>query len=409
MKTNTVLLAFATLAILGGMVSAQYTGALSMINLSVSPNPVLAGGNATIRFQLYNAYNSWLYGTSLQTSGAYPLLNVSPLSSRVIGQVDPGTNPAYYSYTVKIPNTTPAGTYTVNFTAKYFVYAATGTLVAFSPMPVSFYVNNKPAIRVVASGPQPAALYTGYNQTINLLVENNGYGTARNVTVTVASGRGVNILSSVRTFFISNLTRGSSVTEPLLVSAQNLSRTYLDANITYYSSQLQQRFSNTQRINLSVAPSAQFTIGSTSPELKVGATDVPVHFKVINSGTSDASQLQLSLETTYPITPVASTAYISDLLPGTATNVTFLVSIDTAGVPGNYPVTLNEQWKQSNGAVNQQFSGSSNYFITVAGTGSGGSTIEIAAALVVVVIIVAMLARRRMASQKAKKEQSKKK
>jgi hypothetical protein len=101
---------------------------------------------------------------------------------------------------------------------------------------------------------------------------------------------------------------------------------------------------------------------------------VPVQLRVTNNGTSAAEQLQLSLQTTYPITPVASTAYVSDLQPGSSTNVTFLVSVDTAGVPGNYPVTLYEQWKQPNGATNQQFSGSSNYFVTVASGGARSST-----------------------------------
>ena len=187
MKTKSFLLAFAALAILSGMVGAQYDNALSMVNLSVSPNPVVAGGNATIRFQLYNAYGEWFYGTNLQPSGSYPLLNVSPLSSYTVGQLNPGLNQKYYNYTIKIPDTTPSGVYTITFTSKYFVYAATGTQIASSPMPVSFYVDNKPAIKVVVSNPQPAALYSGYNQTVNLLIENTGYGTARNVSVAILS------------------------------------------------------------------------------------------------------------------------------------------------------------------------------------------------------------------------------
>ncbi len=403
MSTKTFLLAFAAVAILSGMVSAQYDGSLSMVNLSVSPNPVMAGGNATIRFQLYNAYESWLYGTSLQPSGSYPILNVSPLSSYVVGQLNPGVNPRYYNYTIRIPNTTPSGVYTVNFEAKYFVYAAQGTVTASSPMPVNFYVNNRPAITVVASSPQPSALYTGYNQTLTLLVQNTGYGTARNVSLTVKGGKGINILSSVSTFFISNLTQGSSVSEPLLIAAQNTSQTWIVANLTYYSSKLQQRFSSTQRINLSVAPSAQFTLGSTGSGVAVAATDVPVHLRVTNTGTSAAEQLQLTLQTTYPIAPVASTAYISDLQPGSSTNVTFLVSVETSGVPGNYPVTLFEQWKQPNSAPNQQFSGSNNYFVTVTSTSLGGSTLEIVAVVAIVVIVAAVLVlRRRKTTKKAK-------
>lgn len=407
MKTKYLLMVLAALVILSSTVAAQYDGAVSLTNLSVSPNPVVAGGNATIKFQLYNAYDSWLYGTTLQPSGSYPLLNVSPLSSHIIGLVDPGLNSKYYNYTIQIPNTTPSGVYTLTFTAEYFVYAATGTDTASSSMPITFYVNNKPSIKVVVASPQPAALYSGHNQTIDLQVENTGYGDARNISVVVSSGKGVNILSSVSTFFISNLTQGSSVTEPLLVSAQSTGQTNIVANTTYYSSNLQQRFNGSQNIVLSTAPAAQFSIGSTNSEVNVGATDVPVKLRVTNNGTSAAQQLQLSLQTTYPITPIASTAYVSALQPGASTNVTFLISVDNAGVPGNYPVTLYEQWKQPNGATNQQFSGSSNYFVTVASGSTGNYNLElIGAAVVVLLIIVVVIARRRMAASASKKNKT---
>jgi hypothetical protein len=229
MKTRYFLLAFAALVLMSGMVAAQYDGAVSLANLSVSPNPIVAGGNATIRFQLYNAYESWFYGATIQPSGSYPLFNVSPLSSNIIGLLDSGLNSRDYNYTIRIPNTTPSGVYTVTFTTEYFVYAATGTETASSAMPINFYVNNRPAIKVVVSSLQPAALYSGHNQTVDLQVENTGYGTARNVSVVVSSGDGINILSSVSRFFISNLTQGSSVTEPLLVSAQSTRPTHIPA------------------------------------------------------------------------------------------------------------------------------------------------------------------------------------
>jgi hypothetical protein len=229
------------------------------------------------------------------------------------------------------------------------------------------------------------------------------------VTVAVNGGQGINVLSPVRSFFISNLTSSSSVTEPILVSAKNTSNAYLVANTTYYSSRFQQKFSGSQKVNLSVAPSAQFTIGSMNSGVDVGATDVPVHLRVTNNGTSAAEQLQLSLQTTYPITPVASTAYVSDLPAGASTNVTFLVSADTAGVPGNYPVTLYEQWKQPNGASSQQFSGSNNYFVTVTSGGAGGSTVEIGIAVVVIAIVVVVIARRRMRARTSRKDKADKK
>ena len=403
MKMQTIFLALAIMAVMSGVASAQYANSVSLTNVSVSPNPVVAGGNATIRFQLYNTYNYWLYGTTLQPTGSYPLLNVSPLNSHLIGVLDPGLNAKYYNYTIEIPNTTQSGTYTLTFTATYMLYSTQATEIASSSMPVSFYVQGKPAITVQASNPQPSTLYTGYNQTLSLSVQNTGYGTARNVSVTISGSRGLNILSSVKSFFISNLTEGSTQVEPMLISANGTTNPYLIVNTTYYSARLNKRFTSTQRINLSVAPSAQFAIVSEGSSPGIGATDVPVNFRITNTGTSPAEQLQLNLETPYPVTPIASSAYVNELQPGASTNVTFLVSVDTAGVPGNYPVTLYEQWKQPSGSVNQQFTGSNNYFIAVGEANSAASAYETyAIVLIVVIVIIAMVMRRRSGKSKAK-------
>ena len=396
MKIQAVFLALAFMALVSGVASAQYANSVSLTNVSVLPNQVMAGGNVTIRFQLYNTYNYWLYGTTLQPTGSYPLLNVSPLDSNTIGMLNPGLNPKYYNYTIEIPNTTPSGTYTITFTATYMLYTTQETEVASSSMPVSFYVNGNPSITVQASNPQPSTLYTGYNQSLSLSIQNAGYGTARNVSVTVSGSRGLSVLSSVRSFFISNLTRGAEQVEPILISANGTDNVYLIVNTTYYSARLNRRFSNTQRINISVAPSAQFAIDSEGQSPGIGMTDVPVNFRITNTGTSPAEELQLNLETPYPITPIASSAYVNELEPGASTNVTFFVSIDTAGVPGNYPVTLYEQWKQPSGSVNQQFTGSDNYFVAVGETSSAVSAYETyAIAIIVVLIIIVSIYRRR--------------
>ena len=404
MKMQTIFLALAVMATVSTAVGAQYSNSVSLTNVSVSPNPVVAGGSATIRFQLYNTYNYWLYSTTLQPTGSYPLLNVSPLNTHLIGVLNPGLNHGYYNYTIAIPNTTPSGTYTLTFTATYMLYSTTTTQIATSAMPISFYVQGKPAIKVTASNPQPFTLYSGYNQTITLSVGNTGYGTARNVSITVTGGQGLNVLSSVRSFFISNLTSGSVQSEPILISSNSTENPYLLANITYYSARFQQRFSSVQQINLSVAPSAQFTIDSEGPSPAIGATDVPINFKITNTGTSPAQEMQLNLQTPYPVTPVASTAYVNYLQPGESANVTFLVNIDTAGVPGNYPVTLYEQWKQPTGSVNQQFTGSNNYYVAVGKTNSAATAYATDAIIAIAAIVIAVLIYRRASAKSRKRE-----
>ncbi len=411
MNAKTILLAFAAVAMLSTMAGAQsvYDNSLSLANVSVSPNPVIAGGNVTIRFQMYNGYDNWLYSTVLQASGAYPLFNASPLSGYKVGTVNPGETTGYYNYTFAIPDTAPSGTYAVDFSASYFVYAATGTQVASSTLPISFYVQNRPVIKVVASNPQGSTLYAGHNQTINLVIQNTGYGTAKNVSVTVGRATGLNILSSVTSFYAQNISEGSSVSEPLLVGAKNVSNTSIVVNVTYYSSTLKQRYSTRQQVNLSVAPAAQFAISSLGYGPSVGATDVPLNFRITNTGTSVATQVQVSLESPYPITPVAGTAYIENLGPGASANMTFMVSIDSSGVPGNYPVTLSEQWKQPNGAVNQQYSGSNNYYVPVIAASGIGGIEEYAIIVVVAIVIAALLAKRISRRNRGKSDKKEKK
>ncbi len=397
-----MLIALAVLIVAAGAQTVtSFNNALSMANVTVSPNPVIAGGNAVINFRLYDAYNIYTYGTTLQPSGTYPLFNASPLSEMLLGTLSPGLSPMNYTYTFHIPNTTQSGTYTVTFTAQFFVYAGTGATIATSTMPVSFFVQNWPSIKVLPAAAQPVALYTGHNQTIALSIDNIGYGDARNVSVGVSAGRGLNILSPVTTFFISNMTQGSSTGESLLVGAQGLNSTYIIANVSYYSSRFQRRFNSTQRINLSVAPSAQFTISSTGSGAPVGASDVPIGFIITNTGTSAADELGLTLETTYPLTPISSTAYVGSLQPGASANLTFLVDVDGAGVPGNYPVTLYEQWKQPSGAENQQFAGSNNYSVSVISPGFGILGIAIAVVILIVIIAIAFMYRNKMAKKAA--------
>lgn len=401
MRTK-ILLALAMVLMVSGMAGAQYTGALTLANVSISPNPVVAGSNATITFRLYNSYGMFLDNVNLQPSSSYPIVNVSPAGSRIISTLGGGLSSNYFTYTFSIPNTTPSGTYTIDFDATYLAFGATAQ-VATSTMPVSFRVQNMPAIKVMASSPQPSALYSGYNQTVELAIENTGYGTARNVTVTVTGGQGVNILSSVSTFFISNLTAGSTVDEPLLVSAKGTGTSAITASTSYYSSDFGKSFSGSQEINLSIAPSAQFGFAYVGGNLGIGSAAVPVSFRITNTGTSNAQQLQLSLQTTYPVTPVASTAYIDSLPVGASENVTFLVSVDSSGVNGNYPVTVFEQWKQPNGAANQQFTASSNFFVTV---GSSESVSMLLVAAVIVVIIIALVLyrlRKRFAAKRHRK------
>jgi len=255
-----------------------------------------------------------------------------------------------------------------------------------------------PQVRLSFSNPTPQALYQGYNQTVQLAIQNIGNGVAKNVSVDLRPGRGANLLSSVDSFFVATLQPGQTVYEPVLISASGSGNVSVDAELSYSSANYGSNFSSIQVLNLSLAPAAQFSITGGQSSLVPGSTNLPIVFTVKNTGSVAAQQVQLNMQSTYPITPIASTYYINDLAPGASANVTFLVSVDSQGVPSTYPISIYEQWKQPNGAVSQQFAGSNNYFVVVTqAAGVSGTTMAIV--IIIVVIIVAYVISNRLRSR----------
>ena len=505
------------LALLPGMayaVSAQ-DNALSLANVAIMPQQVVAGDSVAVLFQLYNSYNSGLNDINLQLTGSYPLLNFSPSSSYLISTMGSGLYAGFFNYTVKVPQTSATGTYTLNFIATYQTTTTlSGSVVGSSMMPLTFYVNgvpnvtasvssaemisgnalsvhlqitnagytqaknvdvkflntssivvegqtevktsaldakssmnanleyavvgnrssstftvpvtisyesgynttyskqvnltanlqmDTPVVIATLSNPQPQALYQGRNQSITLVIQNIGSGAAKNVSIVLKPNAGISLLSSVSSFFIGDLQPNQAVSEQILIAANGTSNASLVATMQYYRADYQNQVSKSQTLRLMLAPAAQFSVLAQTSTLAPGATAMPVTFKISNIGTTKAQDVQLSMQTSYPITPVSGTHFISSLLPGESTNATFIVSVDSQGVPGNYPVTIYEQWKQPNGAASQQFSGSNNYFVSV--TQSGGSnTLVIVIVIIAAVAIAAYVYRKKTAAkQKAKK------
>ncbi|MEM3781345.1 MAG: NEW3 domain-containing protein [Candidatus Micrarchaeaceae archaeon] len=504
-----------SVALLPGHANAQVDGALSLANLAVEPNPVIAGQNASIVFRLYNSYDNALENINMQLQGAYPLLNFSPYGTYEISTLGEGLSPGFYTYTLHIPNTTPEGTYTLSVVTTYETTPPTaiGKEVGSSVMPITLYVYNRPSITinllpseiipgstvsaavsiansgygtarnvsiellnstgfevvgtkafnigtlqagqaveeqasyyvssnastgqhelqffvtyttdtnktygfienasvaVVAPSPEikvsvagavPETLYNGYNQTLDLLIQNIGGGIAKNVSVEIGPGVGTQVISSANHFFFGTLAPGSGESEQVLISANyNASNASIVAYADYYSANYAKKYSAEEPIGLVLAPSAQFEAISEFSKLAPGATDVPLTFLVKNNGDEEATAVQLSLQSTYPITPVESTYYISSIAPGGTANVTFLVSADTQAVPGNYPVTIYEQWKQPNGAVNQEYYGTTNYFAKVSAySGGSGYADGIVIAIIIVIVVVAYAARSRRRHKK---------
>jgi hypothetical protein len=192
---------------------------------------------------------------------------------------------------------------------------------------------------------------------------------------------------------------GSSVNENLYITANgNSSETssFIPVELNYTSANYANATSIKRNISINIAKSAVFQITNVTDNSYPGNAYGPIVLRIKNTGNEAATQISISLQSIYPLSPVAGNAYISQLNPGEITNVTFYISTDQNGNPGEYPITIYEQWKQNNGAPNQVFYGSNNYYATVfasAGQSSstnnnGGGTNYIVYAIIIVIVVV---------------------
>jgi hypothetical protein len=268
---------------------------------------------------------------------------------------------------------------------------------------VGVLVDN-PNIVVNITSAQPSALYRGYNQTLEISITNIGTGTAKNVSVRLSPSSGISILSSVKSFFIGSLAPGQSAAKQVLVSSGNYTsaNASISANMTYYTQNYRNRLEKVSVLGLSVAQASMFTISQGAYTLVPGSTDMNVSYVLTNTGNVNATDLQLSFQSQYPLTPVTSSYYLPSLAPGKSANIYFQVSVDTDGNPGSYPITIYESWRQPNGAQQQTYSGSNPYYAIVSqqsGSSSAGPAEDIVVAAVVVLAAVLYMRRSKRSKQ----------
>ncbi len=529
-----VLLAMLYMSIASAQVSGQSgsiaSTPLSLTNLYVSPNPVVAGDTVNITFQLFNSYSQPLQDVNIQLVSQNQIINVSPAYSSIESSIGTGLVGAIgydeFNYTVHIPSTLQEGSYALYIIATYrtSVTSQTGQSVSTpmeSEIPIYLYVYGKPDIKATAvptsqispgeqvslginvmntgTGPatnatltidnssdfsiigtpvfnigslgqsvpaqvtetmfaaqnitagthyikgtiayensmgkmlsenismpvsvvmnkpdivlslvgsNPPELYAGSNQSLEVLVQNIGTGTAKNISVNFFSGPSISVGSSVDSLYINSLPAGASATKQIYVGTygQNIKNTSIGARISYKNANYVESYSSSQDLNIYMQASALYNITGIEASLSPGATYVPVTVKLENTGNEAADSVLLTMESVYPLSMVSSTYYVNSIAPNQTVNATFYVSVDSNGLPGDYPFTLYEQWKQPNSPQSQEFAGTTQYFVNVGRSSSTGYTGDAVAAIILIVVAVVAIRIMRKRNKNAVNKQEK--
>lgn len=357
------------------------------ISVNVAPQGNITPGmpfNADITLVNHGsgtAYNTTLY---IDTANDFTPVGEQSIS---FGNLAPGQ--ASSTASIETVQNISAGVHYMDFNLSYTTsFGKNITTHVSSPINI---VVNRPNIQVSLSGANPPELYSGSNQTVTLLVQNTGTGTAKDVSLHLIGNNYVFPSSSDTYLFIGSIAPGQSTTETATINANDTphNSSALPVFVEYYSSNYNSAYNSTEDVPISIVPSAVFTINNMTSAAYTGGTYLPVTFKIENTGNEDAKQISFTLESIYPVTPVDANSYIDNLPPGKNATVTFYVSVDSNGAAGEYPVTVYEQWRQPNGNTNQQYSGSSSYYIDVSSSKSskGGGTGSILVIAVVVIVL----------------------
>ncbi len=382
-----------------------YVNGVPNITVTSEPSSIIPGQNFGVSLNVLNSG----YGAAknitvslLNTSGFTPV----GAKSFNIGYLSAGSS-------VQLTSTYQASKFISNGTYKMPIMVSYQTVTGKSYVQnqnqsLEVLINN-PNIVVSVLSEQPQTLYKGYNQSLVLGITNIGTGTAENVTANFYSGYGINVLSSVSRFFIGSISPSQTVTESLLISASNYSSDNASfySQLKYLSANYRSIFEKNQTIPITVASSSTFNITNGTYSITPGSTTVPLNLVITNTGNIDAENVQISLQSSYPITPVTSSYYIASLAPGQSANVSFQVSVNSNANPGLYPITLYETWKQPNGAVEQLYSGTNVYYASITNGEGGGSGQIVDVIIVIIVVIVLITAYRRMKLSRKKKAEKK--
>jgi hypothetical protein len=328
--------------LLASIAGAQsVNSAVSLSQLSVTPQPVVAGGNVVISFQLYNSYVNQLKNVVIQAITDSPIANVSPSTSVLINSIGAGGTVGsggigFFVYTFHVPSTLTAGEYTIDIQVTYDTVYGSGALTSDQPgtsiVPISFYVYGNPNIQLSAV---PQGQITPGGETLfQITALNTGTDTARNVSVALLSSANFTPYGTpVLNFGIMGVGTAATQQGTLLI-ATNLATGNVGIPVRVsYTAQSGIKSNYTTLIPLSFVngiPNIVTSIASAVPQQLGPGGNQTLSISIQNTGYSVAKNLTVRFLSSPPlsVTGSASSYFIGNLQPGAQTTEQIQLSAD---------------------------------------------------------------------------------
>ncbi|MGI0141044.1 MAG: COG1361 S-layer family protein [Candidatus Micrarchaeales archaeon] len=343
--------AIGMLFLMSGIVYAN--GELSVTNLGISPQPVLAGQNFTLTFQLYDSYGN-LQNINLGLAGSYPLLNYSPIDTQLISSMSQGlyggVNSGFLKYTLRVPQNVQSGTYTLYVTATYLISTTvsgqTTTESATSNIPISFYISGTPNLVLTAT--PVTTIVPGSQSNIDINVFNSGTASATNVNVTLLDSANFTVSGSP-VFNIGSISGGSTGTAVATIEANRTlmsGQNYIPVKLQYttqYGSNVTKMVSVPISVIVDSPNLVPSIIASVPQTLYAGANQsLTVSIQNIGSGVAKNVTAKFLSTSNFTVGSSAGSVFIGTIQPGASATQNVFITANKDDNQTNYalPVRL---------------------------------------------------------------------
>lgn len=351
-----LLLSIAFLISLSGIVSAN--GELSVANLGISPQPVVAGQNITISFQLYDSYSA-VTNVDMALSGGYPLLNFSPTGTQFISSMGNGLYGGlgtYFVYHIQIPKNVQSGTYTIDVVANYQISTtssgSTTNVAASSVMPITFYISGVPNIVLSASPTTPLIPGSTFTATITAL--NIGTASATSVNATILSSANFSVTGTSKISFGAVNAGGAATATATLQANRSLTQgsNFIPVALSY-TTQYGANINKTVKMPISVLvsqPNFVASIVSAQPQTLNPGSNQTLTVAVQNIGVGLAKNVSVRFLST-PYITVGSSAtdiFIGTIPAGSSVSESVFIIANKRDNLTNYPLPVKINYANAN-------------------------------------------------------------